>query len=549
MNGGASRAPSSLNARPLPRLFTPGRIGNVELKNRIVMPSMTTRGADREGYVTDNTIAYFCARGDGGVGLITVEMASPEKAGRHRNFELGIYDDRFLPGLTRLAQALHQHGAKISIQLGHGGGHTRVDITGGEQPVAPSAIPHVVQEGTTETIIPEAMSRERIEKAIEAYAQAAMRAQRAGFDMVEIHAAHGYLISQFLCPAENLRDDEYGGSLANRARFGISIVRRVKERLRGVPLIFRLSGDDFFPGGMPFPEARQVAIWAAEAGADAIHVAGGHYRSLPSGAVMIPPMTMPDATFLHFASDIRKKVTVPVITVGRLGNPADAIRAVEDGHADFVSLGRPLLADQEWVHKVMRGEAVRMCIACNTCINGMRTGSRLYCLVNPVTGRERLYGDEQARETRLPTGLKIAVVGAGPAGLSYASLVAHKNNVTVFEKAKTAGGSFRLAGLVPMFQDVEAAPGPLLRYIAWLERACREAGATFIFGRDVAKDPKLLADFDLVVVAVGAAYRTGLGLVPAMLRAGIRPAAIHPYPRSETQDAKLVLLSRPRLGG
>ena len=538
MNGGASRAPSSLNARPLPRLFTPGRIGNVELKNRIVMPSMTTRGADREGYVTDNTIAYFCARGDGGVGLITVEMASPEKAGRHRNFELGIYDDRFLPGLTRLAQALHQHGAKISIQLGHGGGHTRVDITGGEQPVAPSAIPHVVQEGTTETIIPEAMSRERIEKAIEAYAQAAMRAQRAGFDMVEIHAAHGYLISQFLCPAENLRDDEYGGSLANRARFGISIVRRVKERLRGVPLIFRLSGDDFFPGGMPFPEARQVAIWAAEAGADAIHVAGGHYRSLPSGAVMIPPMTMPDATFLHFASDIRKKVTVPVITVGRLGNPADAIRAVEDGHADFVSLGRPLLADQEWVHKVMRGEAVRMCIACNTCINGMRTGSRLYCLVNPVTGRERLYGDEQARETRLPTGLKIAVVGAGPAGLSYASLVAHKNNVTVFEKAKTAGGSFRLAGLVPMFQDVEAAPGPLLRYIAWLERACREAGATFIFGRDVAKDPKLLADFDLVVVAVGAAYRTGLGLVPAMLRAGfarlpfIRTLAVKPKMRN-----------------
>ncbi len=521
MNIEASPAPSSSSAQPLPRLFAPGRIGNVELKNRVVMPSMTTRGADREGHVTDNTIAYFCARADGGVGLITVEMASPEKAGRHRNFELGIYDDRFLPGLTRLAKALHQHGAKISIQLGHGGGHTRADITGGEQPVAPSAIPHVVQEGTTETIIPEAMSRQRIEKAIEAFAQAAERAQRAGFDMVEIHAAHGYLISQFLCPAENLRTDEYGGSLENRARFGIAIVRRVKERLPGLPVVFRLSGDDFFPGGMPFTDARQVAIWAVEAGADAIHVAGGHYRSLPSGAVMIPPMTMPDATFLHFASAIRKKVTVPVITVGRLGNPADAIRAVEDGHADFVALGRPLLADQQWVHKVMRGEAVRMCIACNSCINGMRTGSRLHCLVNPVTGRERLYGDERAREARLPTGLKIAVIGAGPAGLSYASLVARRNMVTVFEKANNAGGSFRLVGLVPMFQDVEATPGPLLRYIAWLERACRDAGATIIFGRNVAEDPKLLADFDLVVVAVGTAYRIGLGLIPALLRAGL----------------------------
>jgi hypothetical protein len=212
---------------------------------------------------------------------------------------------------------------------------------------------------------------------------------------------------------------------------------------------------------------------------------------------------------------------VPVITVGRLGNPADAIRAVEDGHADFVALGRPLLADPQWVNKVMRGETVRMCIACNSCINGMRTGSRLHCLVNPVTGRERLYGDEKVREARLPAGLKIAVVGAGPAGLSYVSLVASRNKVTVFEKTQSAGGSFRLAGLAPRFQEVEAAPGPLLRYIAELERACQEAGATIVFGRDVAKNPRLLADFDLVVVAVGAAYRTGLGLIPLLLRAGL----------------------------
>ena len=178
-------------------LLTPARIGGVEIKNRIVMPPMTTRLADDEGHVTDDTIAYYMARVRGGVGLITVEMASPERAGRHRRRELGIYDDRFLPGLTRLVEAIHGGGAKASIQLGHGGGHTRRDICG-ETPVAPSAIPHPVYEVTNETIVPEAMTRERIAETVAAFARAGARAKAAGFDCVEIHAAHGYLISQFV---------------------------------------------------------------------------------------------------------------------------------------------------------------------------------------------------------------------------------------------------------------------------------------------------------------------------------------------------------------
>jgi 2,4-dienoyl-CoA reductase-like NADH-dependent reductase (Old Yellow Enzyme family) len=485
------------------------------------MPSMTTRAADAEGYVTEDSVAYYCERAEGGTGLITVEMASPEKAGRHRNFELGIYDDKFIPGLSKLVKALHARGAKVSIQLGHGGGHTRSDINGGEPPVAPSAIPHVVQEGTTETIIPEAMSRERIERAIEAFAQAAVRAQRAGFDMVEIHAAHGYLISQFLCPVENLRQDEFGGSLENRARLGIEIVKRIKLRAPGFPVIFRLNGDDFLPGGMTSDESRQVAIWAAEAGVDAIHVAGGHYRSVPSAAVMIPPMAMPDAAFLQFAAAIKPHVAVPVIAVGRLGDPEIAIRAVEDGTVDFVALGRPLLADPAWVDKVRHGHPVRMCIACNTCVDGMRMGERLHCLVNPVTGRERLFGEPSQRPKRLPKGLKVAVVGAGPAGLSYASLVAEHNTVTVFEKEAVAGGAFRLAGLAPKFQGVEADPMPLLRFIDRLERRCREAGAAFVFGCDISTEIGRLRGFDLIVLATGAQYRPGLGFIPALLRAGV----------------------------
>jgi dimethylglycine catabolism A len=516
----ASERPIVTGGR-LPRLFTPGRIGSVEIKNRVVMPPMTTRAADADGFVSDDTVAYFCARAEGGTGLITVEMASPEQAGRHRNFELGIYDDRFIPGLSRLVDALHERGAKVSIQLGHGGAHTRPDINGGLPPVGPSAIPHVVQEGTTETIIPEAMTRERIDQAIESFAEAALRARQAGFDMVEVHAAHGYLISQFLCPVENLRDDEFGGSLKNRARLGVDVVKRIKTRVPGFPVIFRLNGDDFMPGGMTATEARQVAIWAAEAGADAIHVAGGHYRSVPSGAVMIPPMAMPDATFLGFASAIRRLVSVPVITVGRLGDPETAIRAVEDGSADFVALGRPLLADPAWVNKVLRGETVRMCIACNTCVDGMRLGERLQCLVNPVTGRERVFAEAERQGKTLPSGLRIAVVGAGPAGLSYAAAVSKGNTVTIFEKAAVAGGAFRLAGLAPKFQEVEANSMPLLRFIDRLVKRCREAGAIFVFNCDLTREPQRLDGFDIVVLATGAQYRPAFRIFPALLRLGV----------------------------
>src|SRR5712691_1568808 len=285
-------------------LLTPARIGPVEIANRIVLPSMTTRTASEEGLVTEDTIAYYVARATGGVGLITVEMAAPEKAGRHRHRELGIHDDRFLPGLARLVEEIHRGGARAAIQLGHGGGRTRRDICG-ETPVAPSAIPHSVYEVTDETIVPEEMSRARIAAAVAAFAQAAARAQAAGFDCVEIHAAHGYLISQFLNAFENRRSDEYGGSLENRARFGLEVLRAVKAAVPGMPVIYRLSVDDFFAGGLPFNEGRRIAIWAAEAGADALHITAGHYRSLPTAHRMIPPMTDPDAPFVDFASDIK----------------------------------------------------------------------------------------------------------------------------------------------------------------------------------------------------------------------------------------------------
>jgi 2,4-dienoyl-CoA reductase-like NADH-dependent reductase (Old Yellow Enzyme family) len=492
-------------------LLTPARIGSVQIPNRIVMPPMTTRTADAEGFVTDDTMAYYLARARGGVGLITVEMASPERAGRHRRHEIGIYDDRFLPGLTRLVDAIHRAGSKASIQLGHGGGHTRRDICG-ETPIAPSAIPHPVYETTFETIVPEAMSKARIGETIAAHAAAAMRAQKAGFDCIEVHAAHGYLISQFHAPFENRRTDEYGGSLENRARFGLEVLRAVKAAAHGMPVIYRLSVEDFFDGGLVFSEGREIAIWAAEAGADALHITAGHYRSLPSAQIVLPPMTYPDATFVHFAANVKKAVRVPVIAVGRLGDPAPATAAVAAGEMDFIALGRTLIADPQWVEKLARGEPIRRCLACNTCINEMRGGARIGCVVNAAAGREAQFAN-----ARQPRGERIAVIGAGPAGLTYASLTADGNQVTVFEKDKRPGGAFRYAGKAPLFQEVEASERSFERYIADLVAACTQKGVKFRLETDVAREPGLLSPFDRIVVATGAQYRYGLGLIATQL--------------------------------
>jgi 2,4-dienoyl-CoA reductase-like NADH-dependent reductase (Old Yellow Enzyme family) len=500
-------------------LFSPGRIGSMELRNRVVMPAMTTRLANDDGTVSDATIAYFAARAAGGTGLVTVEMASPERVGRHRFRELGIYDDRFLPGLRRLTDAVHAHGAKVSIQLGHAGGHTREDICG-ERPIAPWAMPHYVYEVTGATVTPVEMSRDRIEQTVRAFVAAAVRARKANFDCIEVHAAHGYLLSQFLCPAENRRRDIYGGSLENRARISLQIVTRIKSELRGFPVIFRVNANDYFPGGLRFGDALKVAKWAAEAGADALHVTAGHYRSLPSAHMMTPPMNCPDGIFLDYAAQVKAEVAVPVIAVGRLGDPALAIDAVEKGKADFVALGRSLIADPEWVLKAQSGKSIRRCLSCNGCVDGMRSGDQLRCVVNPSAARELDYSSP-----RVPQGERIAVIGAGPAGLSYAALVADANTVTVFEKSNRCGGALRYAGYAPRFQNVEARQAPLDTFIDALEKTCLEKGVHFEYGSAIADPSRLAAEnFDRVIVATGARYRFGLGslLLPALRRGWAR---------------------------
>ncbi|MCO7193921.1 NAD(P)-binding protein [Pseudonocardia sp. McavD-2-B] len=495
----------------VPGLFDPIEIGGVRLRNRTLLPSMTTRLADDAGHVTEATLAYYRARADGGVGLVTVEMASPEIAGKHRFRELGIYDDMFLPGLRRLVGTLHEAGARASIQLGHGGSRAR-SVVSGTTPVAPSAVPTPVFEIDAELAVPEAMSAARIRETVDAYVAAAARAQRAGFDMVELHGAHGYLISQFLSPLENTRSDAYGGSLENRARFGLEILRRIKSEVPGLPVIFRIGVEDFFPGGLTADEGMQVGRWAEQNGADAVSVTAGHYRSLPAAERMIPPMAYPAATFVEYAARMKQLVDVPVIGVGRLGDPDLAAGAVADGKLDIVALGRPLIADPHWVAKAQAGVPVRRCLACNHCITNMRSGAQLSCVVNPATGREEVYAGTSA-----PGGRRIVVLGAGPAGLTYASQVAEGNDVTVIDRAERPGGAFRLTGLAPRFNDVAAAEPTFTAYIDELERTCRLGGVRFRYGSEAAGDD--LRGADLVVVATGAHYRFGLGaVVPRLLR-------------------------------
>lgn len=497
-------------------LFSPKRIGHVEIPNRIVMPAMTTRLADADGFVTDSTIAYFGARAEGGVGLITVEMASPERVGRHRFHELGIYDDRFVPGLRRLTEALHDRGAMASIQLGHAGGHTREDICG-EPPIAPSAIPHYVFELTGATVTPTEMTQERIGETVRAFVAAAARAQAAEFDCVELHVAHGYLLSQFLCPEENQRSDEYGGSLANRARISLEILQRIKKELPGFPVIFRLNAEDFFPNGLIFEDSLEVAKWAAAEGADAIHVTAGHYRSLPSAHMMTPPMNCPEGIFLEYAARVKAEVSVPVIAVGRLGDPKLAMQAVDSGKTDFVALGRSLIADSQWVAKAQASLPVRRCLACNTCVDEMRGGDQLGCVVNPIAAHELRY----LGAPPVPEGERICVIGAGPAGLSYAELVAEGNNVTVFERDSGPGGALSHAGLAPRFQGVEASQRSLDAFIDQLERACRVRNVVFRYNTDISNLSDIARDFDRIVIATGAKYRLGFGpLVLALLESG-----------------------------
>jgi 2,4-dienoyl-CoA reductase-like NADH-dependent reductase (Old Yellow Enzyme family) len=345
---------------------------------------MVTSYGSEDGLVTEQLKGYYAARSRGGVGLVIVEAACIDApAGKIIKRQLQIDDDRFVPGLAELARAVKEQGARVAIQLHHAGSEAKSSLTG-VQPAAPSPIPKPGLE------MPRELATEEVRELVLRFARAAKRAHGAGFDGVEIHGAHGYLIAQFLSSFFNRRSDVYGGGIEGRARFLIETIGATRELVGGqYPVWCRLNGREFgAEAGLSTGEAQQVARMAQDAGSDAIHVSVFGYGVSPQAA---PPMAQPPGNLVRFAEAVKGAVNVPVIAVGRI-DAGTAEKVIEEGKADLVAIGRGLIADPELPNKAASGklDEVRPCIGCWTCVDCVIAWRQpLRCVVNPAAGREQ----------------------------------------------------------------------------------------------------------------------------------------------------------------
>ncbi len=464
-------------------LFEPGRIGRLTLRNRLVMPAMVMNFPSAGGEATFQYRRYYAARARGGVGLIVVGALYVEAAGRGFPDQLGIHEDALLPALHRLTDDLHTHGAAAFAQLSYRS-----------------------RERT-----PADFSRAEIAGVIEAYAAAARRAQRAGFDGVELHACHDYLLNHFLSPVSNRRGDEFGLGLSGRAKLLLDVLRAVKEVAgAGFPLSCRLSGEEHIPGGITLGQTEVVAKDLRAAGADAIHVSAGVGKTTQ---YMIPPMEMPPGLLLPLADAIRRAAGPPVIAVARIDSLELAEEALARGHADFVALGRGLLADPDLPRRYQAGDAVsvRPCIRCNVCVERIRTFTPAACAVNPALGRE-----DELEPTRQPRA--ITVVGGGPAGVQ-AALVARERGhaVSLWEYEREIGGKLRVGALPPHKEVL----GSLVRH--W-EQALRSTVVDLRVGLAFEEVPTAGRPPDAVIVATGA--KVHFLPIPGMHPDAVLPAEV-----------------------
>ena len=333
-----------------PHLFQEGSIGSVRIKNRIVMPAMGTNFTGTDGMVCDRNVHYYRERACGGVGLIIVEAVYIHQSGKHRANGIGATEDRFIPGLRRLAKTIRDEGAVPAIQLIHTG-RLMSSKSSGLPVLAPSAIPHRM---TGE--VPRQMTIEDINLMVESFAAAAARVVEAGFEMVEVHGAHGYLLQQFLSPYSNRRHDGYGGSFENRARFPLEVVRAVRKRLGdSAQVIYRLSATEFMQGGLTTEEMSEFARTLQAEGIDALHVSVGVNETDFTLGQVIQPIYYEPGNLTKYARAIKAKVSIPVIAVGRINSPEVAEAILARGDADFVATGRALFADPHWPLKAREG--------------------------------------------------------------------------------------------------------------------------------------------------------------------------------------------------
>ncbi len=470
-------------------LFEPGQIANMILKNRVAMPPMERCYANEDGSVTQRYIDYLVERAKGGVSLIFVESTYVDPAGRGRRFQLGIYHDRLLPGLRRMAEAVHAHGAKIAIEIHHAGRETTATVTG-QQPVAPSPVPCLPSGGD----IPRELTSGEISELLTKYGEAARRVKQAGFDMVEIHGAHGYLVNQFLSPWSNKRTDHYGGSLENRMRFPLEVLKRVRDAVGpDFPIDYRMSADEFIDGGLTLDETLYFAEQLEKGGVDAIHVSAGIYES---AEMITQPMDIPPGCLEHLSSEMKKTVSVPIIAVGRINDPILAEKILERGNADFISMGRALHIDPQCLVKAQQGrfEEIRRCFACNQgCLDEMLANRPSTCTLNPEAGRER-----EMRLRPSKTSKRVLVVGGGPAGMEAARVCALRGHrVSLHERNSELGGQILIASKPPRrseFQEVA-------RYLSY---QINKLGVDIHLNSHVDLQMVLALKPEVVIVATGA---------------------------------------------
>ncbi|MBA3010781.1 MAG: FAD-dependent oxidoreductase [Proteobacteria bacterium] len=423
-------------------LFTPIKINTLELANRIYMPAMHL-GMANNFEVTDQIVNFYAQRAKGGAGLICVGYATIDAlSGNTQN--IGAHEDRFIPGLTRLASAIRDNGSLSAVQINHAGRYNFSFFLDGKQPVAPSAI---ASRMTKE--IPKAMSLDEISQTIASFAAAAVRVKKAGFDAVEILSGTGYLISEFLSPLTNQRTDAYGGSLENRMRFGLEVAAAVRAAVgKDFPLMVRMNGNDFMPGGNPRTELIEYAKALAAGPVDALCInVGWHEARVPQIVAQVPR-----GTFAYLARAIKEVVDVPVIASHRINDPETAREVIQEGYCDMVAMGRSLIADPLLPQKAQQGREKEIvhCIACaQGCFDNLFKLKSVECLCNPLAGYEQ--ADETAPAA---TAKKVLVVGGGAAGMT-AALTAFRrgHSVSLYESGHRLGGQLHLAAAPPGRQE------------------------------------------------------------------------------------------------
>lgn len=470
-------------------LFTPMKIGSLEIPNRTVVPAMVTNYCNSDGTATERYIAYHEEKAKGCWGLIITEDYAIEPRGRGFSCVAGLWNDAQIDGHAELPRRIHQSGSKIFAQIYHAGRQTSQRVIGTKS-VAPSPIPCP----TNPLEIPHELTVAGIQEIVEQFGDTALRAKKAGFDGVEVHGAHGYLIAQFMSPYSNKRTDQYGGSLTNRVRFPLEVVANIRAKVGpDFPICFRISGDEFVTGGRTILDTKAIAVLLEEAGVDVLHVTGGVYASVDQ---FIPSAGMPHGNLVPFAAEVKKVVGIPVITVSRINDPLLAESVISSGSADFVGMARASLADPALPKKAAEGrfEDINPCIGClQGCINLLFEDQPIQCMVNPALGCEIDLEIREAAEKQT-----VLVAGGGPAGME-AAIVAAKagHQVKLYESRERLGGQFYLASMPP-------AKGEFASFTNWQITQLQKLGVEVELNTVVTQELVDAVGPDSVVVATGA---------------------------------------------